>query len=134
MPSSKGRWSRRRARPGALYTSIGEGRIAFVSREDCAAAAAAVLMQDGHEGQAYDITGPEAIGAADLAALAGAEVVPVDDDAVIAGMIAAGIPERRARVLTSIHRAGREGFLGNVTSAVQDLTGTAPRSLRDVLS
>ena len=119
---------------GALYTSIGEGRIAFVSREDCAAAAAAVLTQDGHEGQAYDITGPEAVGAADLAALAGAEVVPVDDDAVIAGMIAAGIPEGGARVLTSIHRAGREGFLGNVTSAVQDLTGTAPRALRDVLS
>jgi NAD(P)H dehydrogenase (quinone) len=119
---------------GRLYTSIGEGRIAFVSREDCAAAAAAVLTQDGHEGQAYDITGPEAIGAADLAALAGAEVVPVDDEAVIAGMIAAGIPESGARVLTSIHRAGREGFLGNVTSAVQDLTGTAPRALRDVLS
>jgi NAD(P)H dehydrogenase (quinone) len=119
---------------GALYTSIGDGRIAFVSREDCAAAAAAVLTQDGHEGQAYDITGPEAVGAADLAALAGAEVVPIDDDAVIAGMIAAGVPEPSARVLTSIHRAGREGFLGTVSGAVRDLTGTEPRSLREVLS
>ena len=69
-------------------------------------------MQDGHEGQAYDITGPEAVGAADLAALAGAEVVPVDDDAVIAGMIAAGIPEGGARVLTSIHRPGARASWG----------------------
>ena len=37
-------------------------------------------------------------------------------------------------MLTSIHRAGREGFLGNVTSAVQDLTGTAPRPLRDLVA
>jgi len=119
---------------GRLFTSVGEGRIAFVSREDCAAAAAAVLAQDGHEGQAYDITGPEALGAGDLAALGGAEVVQVDDDALIAGMVAAGIPEPGARVLASIHRAGREGCLGDVSSAVQDLTGTPPKPLRDVLA
>ena len=119
---------------GRLFTSVGDGRIAFVSREDCAAAAAAVLAQDGHEGRAYDITGPEALGAADLAALAGAEVVQLDDETLIAGMVAAGIPEPGARVLTSIHRAGREGFLGDVSSAVQDLTGTTPRALREVLA
>jgi NAD(P)H dehydrogenase (quinone) len=37
---------------GRLFTSVGGGRIAFVAREDCAAAAAAVLTQDGHAGQA----------------------------------------------------------------------------------
>ena len=43
---------------GRLYTSVGEGRIAFVSREDCAAAAAAVLTQDGHEGRPTTSPGP----------------------------------------------------------------------------
>jgi NAD(P)H dehydrogenase (quinone) len=55
---------------GQLVTSAGDGRVAFVSRDDCAAAAAAVLVQDGHEQQMYDITRPEAIGPRDLAALA----------------------------------------------------------------
>ena len=41
-----------------LIHNKGEGRIAYVSREDCAAAAAAALTTEGHEGRAYEITGP----------------------------------------------------------------------------
>lgn len=125
---------------GRLVTSSGAGRIAYVSRDDCAAAAAAVLAENGHEGRAYDITGPQAVGAEELAALAAelsgrpVEVVHVDDDAMIAGMIAGGVPEPGARVIVSFAGAARQGVLGTVTGAVRDLTGTAPRSLRDVLA
>jgi NAD(P)H dehydrogenase (quinone) len=124
---------------GKVVSSAGDGRIAYVSRDDCAAAAAAVLVQDGHEGQAYDITGPEAIGPHELAALAAelgcrpVEVAPVDDDGLIAAMVAGGVPEPGARVLTSFAVAAREGFLGEVSGSVEELTGTAPRSLRDVV-
>ena len=124
---------------GQVVTSAGEGRIAYVSRDDCAAAAAAVLVQDGHEGQAYDVTGPDPIGPHDLAALATevggrpVEVVPVDDEALVAGMVAAGMPEPRARALTSFAVAAREGFLGKVSSAVEELTGRPPRSLREIV-
>ena len=125
---------------GQLVTSAGDGRVSYVSRGDCAAAAAAVLVQDGHERQVYDITGPEAIGPQDLAALAEelggrpVEVVHVDDDALIAGMVAGGMPEPVARVLTSFATAAREGFLGTVSHAVEDLTGRPPRSLREVVA
>jgi NAD(P)H dehydrogenase (quinone) len=124
---------------GQLVTSAGGGRVAYVSRDDCAAAAAAVLVQDGHEGKAYDITGPEPIGARDLAALAAelgerpVEVVPVDDDALVAGMIATGVPEAVAAIRLSFVVAAREGFLDTVSSAVEDLTGTPPTSLREVV-
>jgi NAD(P)H dehydrogenase (quinone) len=124
---------------GQLVTSAGEGRVAYVAREDCAAAAAAVLTEDGHEGKAYDITGPEAVGPADVAALAAnlggrpVEVVSVDDDALVSGMIEAGIPEAVARIRLSFVVAAREGFLDSVTSAVLELTGNAPRSLRQVV-
>ena len=124
---------------GQLVTSAGDGRVAYVSREDCAAAAAAVLVQDGHEGKAYDITGPEAIGPRDLAALAAelgdrpVEVVSVDDDALVAGMIANGVPDAVAPILLSFVVAAREGFLDAVSSAVEDLTGKRPTSLRDVV-
>jgi NAD(P)H dehydrogenase (quinone) len=30
-------------------TNAGDGRTAYVTREDCAAVAAAVLVQDGHD-------------------------------------------------------------------------------------
>ena len=124
---------------GRLVTSAGDGRVAYVARDDCAAAAAAVLTQDGHEGRAYDVTGPEAIGPRDIAALAAelggrpVEVVPVDDDALVAGMIETGVPEAAARIGLSFVVAAREGFLDSVTSAVRDLTGDAPMSLRQVV-
>jgi NAD(P)H dehydrogenase (quinone) len=124
---------------GQLVTSAGDGRVAYVSRDDCAAAAAAVLVQDGHDGKAYDITGPEAIGPRDLAALAAelgdrpVEVVSVDDDALVAGMIANGVPEAVAPILLTFVVAAREGFLDKVSSAVEDLTGKPPTSLREVV-
>src|SRR3712207_4171374 len=37
---------------GRLVHNNGDGRIAYVSREDCAAAAAAILTTDGHEDKA----------------------------------------------------------------------------------
>ena len=42
---------------GAHVTNEGDGRVAYISRDDCAAAAAAVLAADGHDGKIYDITG-----------------------------------------------------------------------------
>jgi NAD(P)H dehydrogenase (quinone) len=124
---------------GQLVTSADEGRVAYVARADCAAAAAAVLTQDDHEGKTYDITGREAIGPKDVAALAGelggrpVEVVSVDDDVLTAGMIEAGVPEAAARIRLSFVVAAREGFLERATSAVEDLTGKAPTSLREVV-
>jgi NAD(P)H dehydrogenase (quinone) len=125
---------------GRLVTSAGDGRTAYVSRDDCARAAAAVLVQDDHEDQAYDITGPDAVGPRELAALATelggrpVAVVQVEDDALIAGMVGGGMPEAVARVVASFPAAAREGLLGSVSSAVEDLTGTPPRSLSDVVA
>jgi NAD(P)H dehydrogenase (quinone) len=59
--------------------------------------------------------------------------VSVDDDALVSGMIEAGIPEAVARIRLSFVVAAREGFLDSVTSAVLDLTGYAPLSLRQVV-
>ena len=125
---------------GQLVTSAGNGRVAYVSRDDCAAAAAAVLVQGGHERKAYNITGPQAIGPQEVAALAAelggrpVEVVSVDDDALVAGMIENEVPDAVARILLSFVVAAREGFLDSVSSAVEDLTGKSPTSLRDVVT
>ena len=124
---------------GRLVTNGGAGATAYVTREDCAAAAAAVLTQDGHEGVAYDVTGPEAWSAAGLVALAreiagrDVELVDVDDAASVAGLRAAGLPPEAAELVTSFGAATRGGFLANVSSVVADLTGRPPTPLADVV-
>ncbi|MDJ1131744.1 SDR family oxidoreductase [Streptomyces iconiensis] len=129
----------RAASTGTLVTNGGSGAVAYVTREDCAAVAAAVLTQDGHEGKAYDITGAEAWTADDLAALAceiggrDIELVHVDDAAFAAGLREAGLPGEVADVVTTFGAATRGDFLANVTSAVADLTGQKPTPLADVV-
>jgi len=128
------------AATGQLVTNAGDGRVAYVAREDCAAAATAVLASDGHEGQAYDITGPEPVDAAGRAAvfaeLGGGEVevVHVGDAEFVAGLqAAAGLPVEVAELYASFGRATREGWFDVRTDTVEALTGRPPRPLRAVL-
>jgi NAD(P)H dehydrogenase (quinone) len=45
---------------GVIRGPAGEGKVAWVSRENVAQVAAAVLTNSGHDGRTYDVTGPEA--------------------------------------------------------------------------
>lgn len=127
------------AAAGQFVTNTGSGVTAFVTREDCAAVAAAVLTQAGHEGLAYDVTGPEALGAVDFAALAGelgrrrVEVLDVDDTAFLAGLLRSGLPQDVAALVTSFGAATRGDHLAHVTSVVADLTGRTPTALGDLV-
>jgi NAD(P)H dehydrogenase (quinone) len=124
---------------GQLVSNQGDGRTTYVSRADCAAAAAGALISDT-ENVVYDVTGPELLSAADKAALAAelggrpVELVAVDDDAFIAGLQQHGIPAEGAEVIASFGRAVREGYLDQLTDAVQQLAGRPPRSLREVVA
>jgi NAD(P)H dehydrogenase (quinone) len=42
-----------------VLTGQAENRVAFVARRDVAAAAAGILIGDGHAGAIYNATGPE---------------------------------------------------------------------------
>jgi NAD(P)H dehydrogenase (quinone) len=126
---------------GRLVTNTGDGRTAYVTREDCAAVAAAVLVGEGHEGQAYDVTGPEALAADDLAALYSelggkpVEVVQVDDAAYAAGLVEhAGMPLAMAEIYATFGAATRNGALAAQTDVVERLTGRAPQPLRELLA
>jgi NAD(P)H dehydrogenase (quinone) len=124
---------------GKMYTNAGDGRMTPVSRRDCAAAAAAVLTDDGHEGKTYDITGPDRLSQTDLAALlsevAGrtVKVHNVNDRILGWGLTKAGFPKPVAREIVDFGKAIREGYYDVAESDVEQLTGRAPRPLRDVL-
>jgi NAD(P)H dehydrogenase (quinone) len=129
---------------GALVHNRGGGKVAYVAREDCAAVAAVVLAAGGHVGACYDVTGPEAYSAADLAALygelGGRPVVErrVSDADLVAAMVGAagGDDHRRygAELVASFGRSIREGYMGACTDTVMKLVGRPPQSLRQVLA
>jgi NAD(P)H dehydrogenase (quinone) len=55
---------------GSFVLPAKVNRLGYVTRKDCAAAAAAVLSTPGHDNKAYNITGPELVGPAEVAAAA----------------------------------------------------------------
>ena len=55
------------ARSDVIRVPSGEGRVAWVTRDDVADAVVGVLTGSGHDGAAYDITGPEALSMAETA-------------------------------------------------------------------
>ena len=126
---------------GRLVTNAGEGRTAYVSRDDCAAVAAAVLADPSAHGNAtYDVTGPYLLDARALAELYAeiggkpVELLPVDDATFTQGLVEhAGMPQPLAEIYATFGAAIRAGLLDVRTDVVERLTGRPPRSLRDVL-
>jgi NAD(P)H dehydrogenase (quinone) len=125
---------------GQHVFNSGDGGTSYVTRADCAAAAAEVLAGDGHAGKAYDITGPETISGYDLAAMASevsgqsVEPVSVDDETFVSILVEhAGLPQFIAEFLASFGRAAREGQLGLVSDDFERLTGRPPAAFRTLL-
>jgi uncharacterized protein YbjT (DUF2867 family) len=120
---------------GEIRAAAGDGRAGFIAVTDVAAAAARVLTTNGHEDATYVLTGPEALGYADIAARF---------SAVFAWQVEyADLPKERERELLladgrtpweadgAIERFDwiRQGGASTVTGTVRELTGADPRSL-----
>jgi NAD(P)H dehydrogenase (quinone) len=128
---------------GVLAHNRGEGRIAYVSRDDCAAVAAAVLDGSGHAGCVYDVTGPQLFSPRELAALyaeLGRRRVaeePLDDDDLVERLQGEARDDEHARygaqLVVSLGRSIREGYMASCTDVVARVTTRPARSLRDVL-
>jgi NAD(P)H dehydrogenase (quinone) len=124
---------------GRLVTNNGAGRIVPVSRRDCAEAAAITLTTDGHTGKMYDITGPQALSASDLAELYAdlsgqpVKLVQLGDAMLMRVLVGIGTPMPIAWDITSFGRAVRQGHFDVVDPAFERLTGRPPVALRDVL-
>ncbi|MPT47116.1 MAG: SDR family oxidoreductase [Sphingobium sp.] len=136
---------------GRMTSVAGDGRMAFVCRDDCVAAAVAVLTGDAHEGKVYGISGPELLSYRDVCSLI-SEIsgTPIDFeltdvDGLYAIFDALGVPRQPVDDLTvnnfpwnsddmvSFEVAVRDGHFAILTDDVAKLTGHRPRSLRDLL-
>ena len=126
-------------RDGKLLTSTPDARVAYVTRADCAAAAAAVLTTPGHENKAYNITGPEAIGPRELVALSSEisgkhiDLVVLDEPAYRKYLLENGTPETAINGTLSFAAELNSPYLREPSTAVKDLTGRPATSVRALL-
>ena len=136
---------------GQWVSNSGEGREAMVWREDCVDCALAVLTGEGHEGQTYNITGPDLQTFGEVTAIMSQVTgvplayVAVGDEAQYAIFDAMGVPRQpvdnqsvngipwNSDDMVTFGRAIREGFLAIRSDHVKRLTGRPARSVRQMI-
>jgi NAD(P)H dehydrogenase (quinone) len=123
---------------GQLITNSGRGRMAPISRGDCAEAAAVVLTTDGHAYKTYDIVGPQRLDPHDLAALYAevggkpVKVVALTDPILQSLLVAIGTPVSTSLAITAFGRSVRQGYFDVNSHIFERLVGRAPVGLHDV--
>ena len=121
-------------RDGAIYLPWGNGRASFVDTRDIAALAAEALTSDGHDGKTYTLTGPAALGIAEVASIlaevTGREInyVDVPESAARDGMLQAGLPQWQVDALMELHAANKQNHWSAVTSDIERVTGKSATS------
>ena len=120
---------------GTFFEALADARVSHVDTRDIALAAAMVLTETGHEGQAYAITGPEALTdtqiAEKLSAVLGKQItyIPVPDEAMRQGLLAAGLSDWYADGLVKLNQFFRQGGGAAVTPDLERLIGQKPRTM-----
>jgi uncharacterized protein YbjT (DUF2867 family) len=125
---------------GAIFAPAEGVKIPMMDPLDVAATAAIALSDDGHEGQTYELTGPEAITFHDVAAqvsrVTGRPVrfVPVPEPAALDALLQTGMPDWMAHNIVTVFAELQQDPAAQVTGAVHALTGRQPRHLAEFLA
>jgi NAD(P)H dehydrogenase (quinone) len=125
---------------GAIVASVGDGRVASASRKDYAEAAAVVLVEDGHEGRVYELSGDVAWNFDELATtistLVGREVVytrltPEEHAELLASF---GLDEGTVGFVVALDGNIRDGLLAVTTGDLARLIGRPTTPLAEGLA
>lgn len=125
---------------GEWATAAGEGRIAYIARDDLARAAASALASDDTTNQVFTLTGEHAWSARDVASRVSAltgkplAVVDITSEQLVEGLKTHGFPPVLADVFASFDTATAAGDLGEITADYARLTGQSPTTLDAWLS
>ncbi|WP_432542573.1 SDR family oxidoreductase [Kineococcus sp. SYSU DK002] len=125
---------------GALRGPAGTGRLAAVARADVAEVALAALLDESHAGRSYDLTGPESLTLAEVAARLATfhgrpcRYVEETVEEAYASRAGSGAPAWVVDGWVSTYTAIAAGELDVVTDVVRTVTGRPARTLEDVLA
>ena len=135
---------------GSKPDNCADGKMPFVSRDDCVRVAVAALTQPGHENTTINVTGPELLTVPEamglLSEMAGKpiDVIPVDDEGMYQYFDSLGVARTSADLkpddaipwasegMVTFGTAIREGYFDVESDAVERITGQKPRTLRSV--
>jgi uncharacterized protein YbjT (DUF2867 family) len=121
----------------AFYLPLENARLAPVDVEDVAKAAFALLHGDGHEGKAYEITGPEALTMAEVAdrlsSVLGQPVryVNVAPQEKRQALLAAGAPPAFADAMDELFGERRRGSESTVDLSAHETLGLRPTTFQE---
>ena len=117
----------------AFYSASGEAKIAHIDVRDIAAVAVKALTEPTHAGQAYTLTGPEALTydelAQKLSVVLGRSIshISLPPEDLKHGMLAEGLPDAIADRMLDLERYYREDQASRITNDVQRVTGQESR-------
>ena len=117
---------------GTFRLPAGQGRVGWVDVRDIAAVAFHTLTEEGHEGRAYAITGPESLSMVEVAEKVSDAIgrrVDYEDGPPASAhriLVEGGLPAPFANFLVGFYAAVREGIHAVVTDTVTEITGRQP--------
>jgi hypothetical protein len=122
------------ATEGRFFAPAGDARVSVVDVRDIAAVAA--LTKSGYEGKTYDITGPEALTHAEMAAQLSEALhrpvafVDVPEQKFREALRGFHMPDWQADGLVEDYAHYRRGEASNISSAVREVTAESPRPFK----
>lgn len=124
---------------GVLFGSAGLGKVAYVTKQDCADTAAQALASLDTTKTIVEVSGPEAISHSELADLVtqatGVKInyVDVPEKDFKTGLLKAGLPELWAELFVKFDLSYQNKDTETISNAVEKYTGHAPKSIRDFI-
>ncbi len=122
---------------GAVILPMAEQKIASIDIDDIAEIAAMALTGAGHEGKIYRITGPQALGMAEVAEILSGvtgkpiRYIDIAPDEAMKAQLAAGLPPYMAEALFELFAERRRGKEAQVFPDAQALLGRRPTSFAE---
>src|SRR6266508_2016335 len=116
----------------AFYLPDRDARWNLIDARDVAAVAAKTLTEQGHEGKAYELAGPEALSNSEIAEklsrVLGRTVtyVNITDDQFRAALLGVGMPQMLAEGVVDLHHVVVSGAFAAATPWVERITGSKP--------
>jgi uncharacterized protein YbjT (DUF2867 family) len=121
-------------REGVFYNAAGDGRISMIDCTDVAASAVGALVDEGHNLNTYELTGPEALSYAEMAAKLSKHLgkpvryVDIPPAALLGGLKSAGMPSWLADDVVAMSGDFAAGNGRNVTHDVERLAHRPARA------
>lgn len=123
-----------------ILLPAGNAKVSFIDARDIAEVAAKLLISEGYDRQAFDLTGSEEVDHNQVAKVI-SEIVgkkieykEVSPESFKQGLMGVGIPEDYIDFLVLIFSFLKAGYNAAKTTSVVDITGQKPRTLLDYAS